>query len=102
VTSQAKITPANTALVKVDKNVILPVADGATELAVEFGGRAGKGPVKGNDAQGDGAISVKLCVVPVLIGAGVDPERRHTTARAARRASASRSSATTRTVTIIA
>ena len=37
VTAQAKVTPANAALLKVDKNVILPVADGATELAVEFG-----------------------------------------------------------------
>src|SRR4051794_1340146 len=39
VTAQAKVTPANAALVKVDKNIVLPVADGATELAVEFGGR---------------------------------------------------------------
>src|SRR5215471_10138188 len=45
VTAQARITPANAALVKVDRNVVLPVADGATELAVEFGGRTVKVPV---------------------------------------------------------
>src|SRR5438093_10339365 len=49
VTAQAKITPANTPLVKLDKNVILPAADGATELPIEFGRRTVRLPVQGKD-----------------------------------------------------
>src|SRR5262249_2882526 len=40
VTAEAKATLANPALAKLEKNVLLPVADGATQLSVEFGGKS--------------------------------------------------------------
>src|SRR5262245_64522157 len=40
VTGEAKATFANAALIKLDGNVIYPVADGTTEMKVEFGGKA--------------------------------------------------------------
>src|SRR5687768_1702300 len=36
VTDQAKVAVANPALVKVEKNVVRPVADGETQMTVEF------------------------------------------------------------------
>src|SRR4051794_23149446 len=36
VTDEAKATPGNPALVRLEKNVLFPVADGATELKVDF------------------------------------------------------------------
>src|SRR5438067_2004384 len=81
VTAQAKITPANSALVKVDKNVILPVADGATELAVEFGGRTVKVPVKVKNAKVDRPISFKLDVMPIFMAAGCNQGSCHGAAR---------------------
>src|SRR5258708_7872666 len=37
VTTEAKVAFANPALIKLEKNVVHPVADGATEMKVEFG-----------------------------------------------------------------
>ncbi|HKB40453.1 MAG TPA: DUF1549 domain-containing protein [Gemmataceae bacterium] len=81
VTAQARITPANAALVKVDRNVVLPVADGATELAVEFGGRTVKVPVKVKDAKAERPISFKLDVMPVFMAAGCNQGGCHGAAR---------------------
>ena len=38
VTAEAKVAIANPALAKLNGNVVLPVADGATEMTVEWGG----------------------------------------------------------------
>src|SRR5947208_5380481 len=81
VTAQAKITPANAALVKLDKNVILPAADGATELAVAFGGRTVKVPVKVKDAKTDRPISFKLDVMPIFMASGCNQGSCHGAAR---------------------
>src|SRR5262249_2067609 len=81
VTAQARITPANAALVKVDRNVVLPVADGATELAVEFGGRTVKVPVKVKDAKAERPISFKLDVMPLSRAAGCTQAGGHGAAR---------------------
>ncbi len=81
VTAQAKVTPANAALVKVDRNVVLPVADGATELAVAFGGKAVKVPVKVKDAKVDRPVSFKLDVMPVFMAAGCNQGGCHGAAR---------------------
>src|SRR5689334_4016642 len=60
VTDQAKATFGNPALVRLDKNVVYPAADGTTELKVEFGGKAVTLPVKVKDAKADRPISFKL------------------------------------------
>src|SRR6478735_728988 len=46
VTAEAKVAFANPALVRREANVVYPVADGSTEMAVEWGGKAVKLPVK--------------------------------------------------------
>src|SRR5436305_13062633 len=46
VTAQAQVSFANPALVKLDKFYVYPVADGATEMTVVFGGQTVKVPVK--------------------------------------------------------
>src|SRR5437764_12011163 len=51
VTAQAKVNPANPSLVKLDRNVVLPVAAGTTELVVEFGGRTVKVPAEAKAAK---------------------------------------------------
>src|SRR5215471_15449420 len=81
VTAQARITPANPALVKGGRNVVLPVADGATELAVEFGGRTVKVPVKVKDAKVERPISFKLDVMPIFMAAGCNQGSCHGAAR---------------------
>ena len=40
VTATAKAALANPALAKLEKNVLTPLADGATEMNVEFGGKS--------------------------------------------------------------
>jgi hypothetical protein len=57
------VTLANPALAKLDKNVS-PLADGATELIVEYGGRAALVPVR-SDAKAD-RPSVSTDVMPVF------------------------------------
>src|SRR4249920_1802039 len=51
VTAEAKATLANPMLARVDGNVVHPIADGSTELAVEWGGKAVKVPVKVTSAK---------------------------------------------------
>src|SRR5262245_31796794 len=46
VTVNAKISLSNPALAKLEKNVITPLADGSTELKVEFGGKTATAAVK--------------------------------------------------------
>src|SRR5690348_2817231 len=40
VTARAKATLANSAVARLEKNALTPLADGATELKVEFGGKS--------------------------------------------------------------
>src|SRR5438067_3890142 len=51
VTAEAKVSVANPALIKLEKNVVHPVADGATEMKVEFGGKAVQVKVSVKDAK---------------------------------------------------
>ncbi|HLN28882.1 MAG TPA: DUF1549 and DUF1553 domain-containing protein [Gemmataceae bacterium] len=81
VTGQAKITFANPALVKLDKNVIYPVADGATQMTVGFEGKTVALPVHIKDAKVDRAISFKLDVMPVFMKAGCNVGGCHGAAR---------------------
>jgi hypothetical protein len=81
VTAEAKNSIANPAIAKLDKNTIYPVADGATELKVEFGGKTVAVPVKLKDAKVDRPISFKLDVMPVFMKAGCNVGSCHGAAR---------------------
>ena len=70
VTAEAKATLANPAQAKLDKNLLTPLADGATTLAVEFGGKTVSVPVTVKDAAKDRPISFKLDVMPVFMRNG--------------------------------
>src|SRR5262245_57836147 len=81
VTAQAKVGVANPAFVKLDKNVLTPVADGATEMKVEFGGKTVPVKVTVKDAKVDPAISFKLDVMPVFMRWGCNSGACHGAAR---------------------
>jgi hypothetical protein len=81
VTAEAKMTLANPALVKLDKNVLYPVADGDTELKVEFGGQTVAIPVHVKSATTDRPISFKLDVMPVFMKSGCNTGSCHGAAR---------------------
>jgi hypothetical protein len=81
VTAEAKAALANPALAKLEKNSLTPLADGATELKVEFGGRAVAVPVTVKDAKADRPISFKLDVMPVFMRAGCNQGSCHGAAR---------------------
>src|SRR5262245_41081502 len=81
VSAKANITLANPALVKCDKNVLTPVADGSTELVVEYGGKKAVVPVQVKDAKADRPISFKLDVMPIFMRAGCNAGSCHGAAR---------------------
>lgn len=81
VTAEAKVAVANPALVKLNSNVVYPVADGATEMTVEWGGKSVKLPIKVSAAPIDRPISFKLDVMPVFMRAGCNTGSCHGAAR---------------------
>ncbi len=81
VTEQAKATLSGPAVAKLDKNVLTPLADGAAEMNVEFGGQAVKVPVKVKDATADRPVSFKLDVMPIFMRAGCNQGSCHGAAR---------------------
>jgi hypothetical protein len=81
VTAQATVTPANAALVKIEKATVYPVADGETTLAVAFGGQAVNVPVVVKEAAADRPISFKLDVMPVFMRTGCNTGSCHGAAR---------------------
>jgi hypothetical protein len=81
VTAEAKVTPAVAGVVRLEKNVVFPVADGATDLTVEYGGKSVKVPVKVKDAKVDRPISFRLDVMPVFMAAGCNQGGCHGAAR---------------------
>jgi len=81
VTAEAKVTFANPALAKLDKNIVYPVADGTTVMKVEFGGQFVDVPVKVVQATVERPISFKLDVMPVFMRAGCNSGSCHGAAR---------------------
>ncbi|MDC0274382.1 DUF1553 domain-containing protein [Planctomycetaceae bacterium] len=67
VTSQSKLTLANAALAKMENNILYPVADGDSEVTVEFGGLTSKLPVKVTTHAADGPLSFRLDVMPIFM-----------------------------------
>ncbi len=81
VTAEAKLALANPALARLERNVLYPAADGATELAVEFGGQTVKVPIDVRDAHADRPISFRLDLMPVFTKAGCNVGGCHGAAR---------------------
>jgi hypothetical protein len=81
VTNEAKVSLANAALVRREANVLYPVADGVTEMAVEWGGKSVTLPVTIRDAKIDRPISFKLDVMPIFMRAGCNTGSCHGAAR---------------------
>jgi hypothetical protein len=81
VTAEAKVTLGNPTLAKLQGNVLSPLADGGTELRVEFGGKSVVVPVKVKDAALDRPVSFRLDVMPVFMRAGCNTGSCHGAAR---------------------
>src|SRR5262249_20849939 len=70
VTADAKFAFASPNMARLDGATIYPVADGATELKVTYGGKQVIVPIKTKDAKAERPISFKLDVMPVFMKAG--------------------------------
>jgi hypothetical protein len=81
VTAEAKVLLANPAVAKLEKNVLFPLTDGATELKAEFGGKAVAAKINVKDAKVDRPISFKLDVMPVFMRSGCNVGSCHGAAR---------------------
>jgi Protein of unknown function (DUF1549)/Protein of unknown function (DUF1553) len=81
VTAEAKVAFANPALVRREANVVYPVADGTTEMTVEWGGKQVKLPVKVLAAAAERPISFKLDVMPIFMRSGCNVGSCHGAAR---------------------
>jgi hypothetical protein len=81
VSSEAKYTFANPALVKFESPILHPLADGTTELKVEYGGQTIAIAVSVKDAKVERPISFKLDVMPVFMKAGCNSGSCHGAAR---------------------
>ena len=81
VTAEARCTFGDASLVKLDKGVIYPVADGKTDMTVAFAGGKVTVPVTVTQAKADRPISFKLDVMPVFMKAGCNQGSCHGAAR---------------------
>lgn len=81
VAAQASFVIANPALVRRDGQTLYPVADGATELKVEFGGQAVAIPIKVEKATEARPISFKLDVMPIFMKTNCNTGSCHGAAR---------------------
>ncbi len=81
VTAEVKAALVNPALAKLDRNLLTPLADGATELKIEYGGKTVSVPVTVKDAAKDRPISFKLDVMPVFMRNGCNQGSCHGAAR---------------------
>ncbi|MDA0833397.1 MAG: DUF1549 and DUF1553 domain-containing protein [Planctomycetota bacterium] len=80
-TAQATVTLADAALVRQEGNMLYPVADGATELKIEFGGHTQTIPITVEQATVDRPISFRLDVMPVFMKSGCNMGSCHGAAR---------------------
>ncbi|QVL32964.1 DUF1549 domain-containing protein [Telmatocola sphagniphila] len=81
VTDQATVQIANPALVRLDKNVLYPIADGSTEVAISYGKKTVKVPMSVKQAKVDRPISFKLDVMPIFMRSGCNSGACHGAAR---------------------
>ena len=81
VTDKATYTLPDQTLAKLESNVLYPVADGNTELKVQYGGHSVSLPVMVKDAKADPPISFQLDVMPIFMRAGCNTGSCHGAAR---------------------
>lgn len=81
VTAQAETAVGDPAKARLEKNVLHPVADGATQLTVGYGDRKLTVPVTVQDAARGRPISFRLDVMPVFMKAGCNAGSCHGSAR---------------------
>ena len=81
VTEQAKIALANPTIARLEKHVLTPIADGATEMTIAFADRTVKIPVKSVRAKENTPVSFKLDVMPVFLRTGCNSGGCHGAAR---------------------
>jgi hypothetical protein len=81
VTTQARCWIADPRLARFEKGAILALADGKTELRVQYDGRAVTVPVTVSGAATHAGISFKLDVMPVFMKAGCNAGACHGTSR---------------------
>ena len=81
VTSQAAVTIAAANLVRQDKNVLYPAADGQTSLDAEYQGLKAAATITVKDAAAERPISFQLDVMPVFMRSGCNTGSCHGAAR---------------------
>lgn len=81
VTAEAAYTFANPSLARLENHVVYPVADGATDLKIEYGGQTLVLPVAVKDAAVQRPISFRLDVMPIFMKAGCNSGSCHGAAR---------------------
>jgi hypothetical protein len=81
VTAEAKVSVVDATIARLDGHTLYPVADGATELVVEYSGQTVKLPVTVAQATADRPISFRLDVMPVFLRAGCNTGSCHGAAR---------------------
>jgi hypothetical protein len=81
VTTDAKLTLADAKLARFEKQTLYPVADGKTQLDVDYAGLKVTLPVTVKSAKVDPPISFKLDVMPVFMKAGCNVGSCHGSAR---------------------
>ena len=81
VTAEATVAIADAAKARLDRNVLLPVADGDTQLSVTFGGQSVSVPVHVERATERPDLSFRLDVLPVFMRAGCNSGACHGASR---------------------
>jgi len=81
VTKEAKLTLSDAAKVKLAANVLHPVADGESQLTVEFEGLSKTIPIKIEQATADRAVSFKLDIMPIFMKSNCNTGSCHGAAR---------------------
>jgi hypothetical protein len=81
VTKQAKFTLSDAAIVKLAENVLHPVADGESQLTVEFEGLSKMVPIKIEQATADRDVSFKLDIMPIFMKSNCNTGSCHGAAR---------------------
>ena len=81
VTPFADMKVADAKLANLEGDKLTPLADGTTELVVNYNGKTVKAPIKVVDGQKDRAVSFKLDVMPVFMRTGCNTGGCHGSAR---------------------
>jgi hypothetical protein len=81
VTKEAKLTLSDAAKVKLAANVLHPVADGESQLTVEFEGLTKTIPIKIEQATADRVVSFKLDIMPIFMKSNCNTGSCHGAAR---------------------